>query len=76
MFLRAFIEDARGDEDAGLVQLVTVVGMIVAVATRGLAEALRASPVPLSTMGRGFDDDPAYFLTAAAAGRYAAGLLR
>jgi hypothetical protein len=49
---------------------------IVAVATRGLAEALRASPVPLSTMGRGFDDDPAYFLTAAAAGRYAVGLLR
>jgi hypothetical protein len=48
---------------------------IVAVAASGLTEALRASPVPLSTMGRGFDDDPAYFLTAAAAGRHAAGLL-
>jgi hypothetical protein len=41
----------------------------------GLMDALRACPVTLSTMGRRLDDDPAAFLAAAAAGRYAAGLL-
>ena len=40
----------------------------------GLADALRACPVPLSTMGRGLDEDLAYFLAAAAAGRHAATL--
>jgi hypothetical protein len=48
---------------------------LVRVATDGLDEALRASPVGLSTMGRGLDQDHAYFLTAAAAGRHAAALL-
>jgi hypothetical protein len=42
----------------------------------GLAAALSSSPVPLSTMGRGLDEDLAAFLTAAAAGRFAATLLR
>ncbi len=32
-------------------------------------------PVPLSTMGRGLDEDLAYFLAAAAAGRHAGGLV-
>ena len=41
----------------------------------GLDAALRASPVPLSTMGRGLAADPAYFLAAAAAGRHAAACL-
>ncbi len=41
----------------------------------GLEDALRASPVTLSTMGRGYDDDPASFLAAAAAGRHAAELV-
>ncbi|MFY9773638.1 MAG: DUF3866 family protein, partial [Trebonia sp.] len=41
----------------------------------GLESALRACPVPLSTMGRDVDEDLAYFLAAAAAGRVAAGLL-
>jgi hypothetical protein len=41
----------------------------------GLDSALRASPVRLSTMGRGLDQDPAYFLAAAASGRLAASLL-
>ncbi|WP_069388106.1 DUF3866 family protein [Cellulosimicrobium cellulans] len=36
-----------------------------------LLDALRATPVRLSTMGRGLDDDPAAFLTAAAAGVHA-----
>lgn len=37
----------------------------------GLLEVLRDSPVRLSTMGRGLDDDAAAFLAAAAAGRFA-----
>ena len=41
----------------------------------GLHEVLRACPVPLSTMGRKLDQDLAYFLAAAAAGRHAASLL-
>jgi hypothetical protein len=48
---------------------------VVEVRVDGLVEALRALPVRLSTMGRGLDDDRAYFLTAAATGRHAAALL-
>ncbi|KUG54507.1 hypothetical protein AVL62_03895 [Serinicoccus chungangensis] len=48
---------------------------LVEVATEDLPEALAQVPVPLSTMGRGLGDDPAAFLTAAAAGRYAARLV-
>jgi hypothetical protein len=48
---------------------------LVTVPVEGLEDALRACPVPLSTMGRGLDEDLAYFLTAAAAGRHAANLL-
>ncbi len=40
---------------------------VVTVATDGLDAALRATPVRLSTMGRGLDEDYAYFLAAAAA---------
>jgi 8-oxo-dGTP pyrophosphatase MutT (NUDIX family) len=47
---------------------------LVAVSVAGLAEALRDSPVPLQTMGRGLDQDLPYFLAAAAAGRHAAAL--
>jgi len=47
----------------------------VAVPVTGLAEALVAAPVPLSTMGRGLDEDREYFLAAAAAGRHAVALL-
>jgi hypothetical protein len=45
---------------------------LVRVSVAGLADVLRACPVPLSTMGRGLDEDLAYFLAAAAAGRHAA----
>jgi hypothetical protein len=41
----------------------------------GLVDALHRSPVRLSTMGRGLDQDQASFVTAAAAGRFAATLL-
>ncbi|NMM32696.1 MAG: DUF3866 family protein [Phycicoccus sp.] len=44
--------------------------------TTGLFDALALSPVRLSTMGRGLDEDEASFLAAAAAGRFAATLLR
>ena len=45
---------------------------LVTVSVDGLREVLAACPVPLSTMGRGLDEDLAYFLAAAAAGRHAA----
>jgi hypothetical protein len=48
---------------------------IVTVPVDGLLDALRSAPVTLSTMGRGLDEDAAYFLSAAAAGRHAAALL-
>jgi hypothetical protein len=59
-------------------QLAELVGQararltVVEVPPDGLGDALRASPVPLSTMGRGLDEDPAPFLAAAAAGAHAA----
>jgi Protein of unknown function (DUF3866) len=49
---------------------------LVQVSVTGLADVLRDCPVRLSSMGRGLDEDPAYFLAAAAAGRYAALLPR
>jgi hypothetical protein len=45
---------------------------LVEVGVSGLQDALTRSPVPLSTMGRGLDADPAAFLGAAVAGRHAA----
>ncbi|MFV2116023.1 DUF3866 family protein [Micromonospora sp. LOL_025] len=62
------------DVDAALAPL-TARHTVVRVPTDGLDAALRAAPVPLSTMGRGLDADHAYFLAAAAAGRYATRLL-
>jgi hypothetical protein len=47
---------------------------LVTVPVDGLEDALRECPVPLSTMGRGLEEDLAYFLAAAAAGRHAATL--
>ena len=48
---------------------------LVEVDPDGLLDALRASPVPLSTMGRSLAEDEIAFVVAAAAGRHAAGLL-
>jgi hypothetical protein len=48
---------------------------VVRVDASGLREALRDSGFPLETMGRGLAQDEAYFVAAAAAGRYAASLL-
>ncbi len=47
---------------------------LVDVPLDGLMDALRTSPVRLSTMGRDLSADPAAFLAAAAAGRHAARL--
>jgi hypothetical protein len=48
---------------------------LVRVPVVGLEEAVRKSPVRVSTMGRGLDEDLAGFLAVAAAGRHAATLL-
>src|SRR4051812_43127752 len=48
---------------------------LVEVDVGGLLEALAGVPVPLSSMGRGLGEDPAYFVAAAAAGRHAASLV-
>jgi hypothetical protein len=48
---------------------------LVTVPVDGLEAALRSCPARLSTMGRGLDEDRAYFLAAAAAGRHAGRLL-
>jgi Protein of unknown function (DUF3866) len=48
---------------------------VVRVPDHGLLDALRRCPIELITMGRRIDDDPAYFIAAAAAGRHAATLL-
>ena len=48
---------------------------LVTVSLSGLRAVLAESPIPLSSMGRGLDDDPAYFLAAAVGGRHAAMLL-
>jgi hypothetical protein len=56
-------------------ELLAVRHRLVPVPVAGLHEALRGSPVRLSTMGRGLEEDLAYFLASAAAGRLAASLL-
>ncbi|MCO6007763.1 DUF3866 family protein [Actinoallomurus purpureus] len=48
---------------------------LVSVPVDGLEEAVRDSPVRVSTMGRGLDEDLAGFLAVAAAGRHVANLL-
>ena len=70
------LDPALADEvDAALAPLADR-HRIVRVPSDGLDAALRASVVPLSTMGRGLDADHAYFLAAAAAGRHAVHLRR
>jgi Protein of unknown function (DUF3866) len=49
---------------------------IITVQVEGLDAALRSLPVALSTMGRGLDEDYAYFVAAAAAGRHAVAISR
>ena len=48
---------------------------LIMVDLAGLRTVLAASPIRLSSMGRGLDADPGYFLAAAAAGRHATTLI-
>ena len=49
---------------------------LISAPVAGLEDELRRVPVHLSTMGRGLEEDPEYFVAAAAAGAHAATLLR
>lgn len=78
------VPDFAGDGSADLADLVEPVAAaaatltahrLVSVELDGLRAALAASPVPLSSMGRGLDADPGYFLAAAAGGRHLASLV-
>jgi len=64
-----------GDEVARQAAALSPPHHLVAVDVDGLEVALSASPVELSTMGRGMDVDAAAFIASAAAGRHVAGLL-
>ncbi|NUR83141.1 MAG: DUF3866 family protein [Nonomuraea sp.] len=66
---------AFGERVRDQAELLAVRHELVSVPVGGLHEALRESPVRLSTMGRGLEEDLPYFLTSAAAGRFAASLL-
>ena len=66
--------DLAKEVAAALAPLATL-HRLVNVPTDGLDAALQASPVRLSTMGRGLTEDHAYFVAAAAAGRHAATLI-
>ncbi len=71
------VPELPGEFGAQLIAAAAVLASrhnLVLVDVSGLAEALARCPVPLSSMGRGLDADPAYFLAAAAAGRHAAAL--
>ncbi|HJQ89555.1 MAG TPA: DUF3866 family protein [Propionibacteriaceae bacterium] len=78
------VPDLAGDGSPAMVELASSVTTgvqqlsrhrLVTVDLIGLRTVLAASPIRLSSMGRGLDEDPAYFLAAAAAGRHAAALL-
>ena len=72
------VPDLPGDFGAQVTAAAEPLGArhnLVKVSVDGLREVLAACPVPLSTMGRGLDEDLAYFLAAAAAGRHAASVL-
>jgi len=72
------VPDLPGEFGAGVIEAAKPLAArhtLVTVSVEGLREVLAACPVQLSTMGRRLDDDLAYFLAAAAAGRHAAVLL-
>jgi hypothetical protein len=69
------LPDGLDEQVAAAVEPLVARHRLVRVPVAGLRGALARSPVPLSTMGRGLDDDPVAFLAAAAAGRHAAALL-
>lgn len=64
-----------GAEIHAAVQPLAARHRLVEIDVGGLAEVLQRCPVPLVSMGRTYDADPACFLASAAAGRHAAHLL-
>jgi len=69
------VPDLPGDFGAQVAAAAEPLGSrhnLVQVGVDGLREVLAKCPVQLSTMGRGLNEDPAYFVAAAAAGRHAA----
>jgi hypothetical protein len=64
-----------GDRVREAAQVLSPPHQLVEVDVGGLREEVAAAPLGVSSMGRGLDEDPAYFLGCAAAGRLAAGLL-
>jgi hypothetical protein len=78
------VPDLASDGSPAMVELASAVAaglgqlsrhQLITVDLTGLRTVLAASPIRLSSMGRGLDEDPGYFLAAAAAGRHAAALL-
>ena len=73
----AGLHELAGQVEEEVEQLITPIGRHTRadVPVTELFAALQATPVRLSTMGRGLAQDPAAFLAAAAAGKYAANRL-
>jgi Protein of unknown function (DUF3866) len=78
------VPDLAGDGSPAMAELAQTIDVavrqlsrhrLITVELSGLRTVLAASPIRLSSMGRGLDEDPAYFLAAAAAGRHATTLL-
>ncbi|HVW80221.1 MAG TPA: DUF3866 family protein [Mycobacteriales bacterium] len=69
------LEGAIGADVSRAVRPLSPPHRLVSVETGGLRDAVAAAPGRVSTMGRGLDEDLAYFLGCAAAGRHAATLL-
>jgi hypothetical protein len=78
------VPDLAGDGSPAMAALASAVAAgvrqlsqhrLIMVDLAGLRTVLAASPIELSSMGRGLDADPGYFLAAAAAGRHATTLI-
>ena len=78
------VPDLAGDGSPAMAELASAVASavhqlsqhrLIMVDLTGLRTVLAASPIRLSSMGRGLAEDPGYFLAAAAAGRHATTLI-
>jgi hypothetical protein len=70
------LHGALGQEVRSAVATLSPPHRLVDVRLDGLQDAITAAPVRVSTMGRDFGQDTAYFYACAAAGRHAATLVR
>lgn len=69
------LDGALGDDVRRAAATLSPPHRLVDVDVNGLIDAVRATPITVSTMGRSVDEDAAYFLGCAAAGRHAAQIL-